>query len=63
MRTTHPAPEAPRGVALFYPDVSDGDLDQLDAAGVRGVRGYFGKGKGVMADGLRSLAARIGERS
>jgi D-galactarolactone isomerase len=54
---------AARGVALVYPDVPDAELDRLDAAGVRGVRIYFGKGRAVSAEGLQSLAARIHERS
>ena len=53
-----------RGVATVQPDVSDGELDELHAAGVRGVRFNFVKRlvDVLPIDGLISIAQRLVNR-
>ncbi|WP_158215291.1 amidohydrolase family protein [Candidimonas nitroreducens] len=51
-----------RGVAIVDPEISDGELDALHEAGVRGLRYYFMKGKGVTPDELRKMACRAADR-
>jgi D-galactarolactone isomerase len=54
--------DAARGVALVYPEVSDGQLDALHGAGVRGMRVYLNKGRALTTDDVRGLAARAAQR-
>ncbi len=48
-----------RGIALIPEDISDAELDRLDAAGVRGFRANLVAGTGVQFDASRKLAARV----
>ncbi|MEO3999677.1 amidohydrolase family protein [Mesorhizobium sp. CAU 1732] len=48
-----------RGVAVVAPDVSDAQLEELSAAGVRGVRINALFGGGIAIEELERLAARI----
>lgn len=48
-----------RGIALIPADISDAELDRLNAAGVRGFRANLVAGTGVQFDASRELAARV----
>jgi predicted TIM-barrel fold metal-dependent hydrolase len=48
-----------RGVAVVAPDVGDGELEALHAAGVRGIRINVLFGGGVAIDEMERLAARV----
>ena len=47
-----------RGIALIPADISDNELDRLNAAGVRGFRANLVAGTGVQFDASRKLASR-----
>jgi D-galactarolactone isomerase len=51
-----------RGVAMLHPDISDAELDDLHARGVRGWRVYFGKNRIPTADEVRLMGRRAQER-
>lgn len=53
------APKKLRGVAVVGPDVRDDELDQLHAAGIRGIRLNVLFGGGVSIDHMEHLARRI----
>ena len=48
-----------RGIALIPEDISDAELDRLNAAGVRGFRANLVAGTGVQFEASRKLAARV----
>ncbi|NBR29368.1 MAG: GntR family transcriptional regulator [Betaproteobacteria bacterium] len=48
-----------RGIALIPENISDAELDRLNAAGVRGFRANLVAGTGVQFDASRKLAARV----
>jgi predicted TIM-barrel fold metal-dependent hydrolase len=48
-----------RGIALIPEDISDAELDRLNAAGVRGFRANLVAGTGVQFDASRKLAVRV----
>lgn len=48
-----------RGIAVVAPDVGDGELEALHAAGVRGIRINVLFGGGVAIDEMERLAARV----
>lgn len=52
-----------RGVAIVFPEVEDGELDDMHAMGVRGIRIYFGKGRVPTPDEFRSLSRRAADRN
>ncbi|MDO8299693.1 amidohydrolase [Lacisediminimonas sp.] len=54
-------PQRLRGVAVVAPDVSDTELADLHAAGVRGLRLNILFGGGVSLDAMERLAQRIGK--
>ncbi|MDO9216891.1 MAG: amidohydrolase family protein, partial [Lacisediminimonas sp.] len=54
-------PQRLRGVAVVAPDVSDAELADLHAAGVRGLRLNILFGGGVSLDAMEHLAQRIGK--
>jgi 2-pyrone-4,6-dicarboxylate lactonase len=51
-----------RGIAVVSPDVSEAELDVLDAAGVRGLRCNELFGGGIGLDAMEILAQRIARR-
>jgi predicted TIM-barrel fold metal-dependent hydrolase len=53
------APQRLRGIALIPENISDAELDRLNAAGVRGFRANLVAGTGVQFDASRELAARV----
>ncbi len=55
-------PERLRGIAVVAPDVSEAELDVLDAGGVRGLRCNELFGGGIGLDAMESLARRITRR-
>ena len=59
VETLRAHPERLRGVAVVAPDVGDAELEELAAAGVRGVRINALFGGGVAIGELERLAARI----
>lgn len=54
-----------RGVAVLHPDVTDAELNRLDAAGIRGIRFSLGDPASavVTADMIEPLAKRIAPRN
>ena len=48
-----------KGIALIAPDVSDAELERLDAAGVRGFRANLVAKIGVQLEAARTLAKRV----
>ena len=48
-----------KGIALIAPDVSDAELERLDAAGVRGFRANLVAKVGVQFEAARTLAKRV----
>ena len=52
-------PDRLRGIAVVAPDVGDGELEALHAAGVRGIRINVLFGGGVAIDEMERLAARV----
>lgn len=50
-----------RGVAFVHPDVRDGELRQLDAGGVRGMRIYLAKNRVPTPVEVRGMAARAAD--
>ncbi|MDE2476540.1 MAG: amidohydrolase family protein [Alphaproteobacteria bacterium] len=54
-----------RGVAVLHPDVTDAELNRLDAAGIRGIRFSLGDPASavVTADMIEPLAKRIASRN
>jgi 2-pyrone-4,6-dicarboxylate lactonase len=48
-----------RGIALIPEDISDAELDRLNAAGVRGFRANLVAGTGVQFEASRKLATRV----
>jgi predicted TIM-barrel fold metal-dependent hydrolase len=52
-----------RGVAILYPEVTESELDRLHAAGVRGIRIYFGKGRVPSTEEFSSLSRRAADRN
>ncbi|QTL02954.1 amidohydrolase family protein [Aquabacter sp. L1I39] len=59
VETLRAHPDRLRGVAVVSPDVSDRELEELAAAGVRGIRINVLFGGGVAMDELERLAARV----
>lgn len=51
--------ENARGIAITEPDISEADLADLDAAGVRGVRFGIELARGMRPDHLEDFAAKI----
>ncbi len=56
-------PERLRGVAVVTPDISEAELDELDAAGVRGLRCNELFGGGIGLEAMEPLAKRIARRN
>lgn len=54
-----------RGIAVLHPDVTDAELNRLDAAGIRGIRFSLGDPASavVTADMIEPLAKRIAPRN
>ncbi|MCI4643550.1 MAG: amidohydrolase family protein [Hyphomonadaceae bacterium] len=52
-----------RGVAIVYPEVTDSELDEMHALGVRGMRVYFGKGRIPTAEEFQTLSQRAADRN
>lgn len=50
-----------RGVAVVGPEITDAELDELNAGGIRGIRLNVLMGGGVGLDAFRSLAPRVAE--
>jgi len=48
-----------KGIALIAENISDAELDRLNAAGVRGFRANLVAGTGVQFDASRKLASRV----
>ena len=48
-----------RGIALIPADITDAELDRLNAAGVRGFRANLVAGTGVQFEASRKLASRV----
>lgn len=55
-------PQRLRGIAVVAPDISEADLDVLDAAGVRGLRCNELFGGGIGLEAMETLAKRIAHR-
>jgi 2-pyrone-4,6-dicarboxylate lactonase len=55
-------PQRLRGIAVVAPDISEAELDVLDAAGVRGLRCNELFGGGIGLEAMETLAKRIAHR-
>ena len=62
VETVRRHPQRLRGIAVVAPDISEAELDVLDAAGVRGLRCNELFGGGIGLEAMETLAKRIAHR-